>query len=235
MENQLVFIEPNNLKAIPYTTSDVIAEWAGIKHHAIQQIITKHELDLQEFGEVAFEMRAALHQSGTKYEKVYHLNEEQATLLGTYLKNTPPVREFKKKLVRAFFLMREELLKRRNYRSELKPIRKTLTATLQEYIDPSSEGHKWDYKLYTNLIYKTLFGKNAAQLRAERGAPKKANARDYLTSDELERVAELENAVCVLVGMGFDYYQIKDMMAKRKEHYIVYLPTKADTQNAQIK
>jgi len=40
------------------------------------------------------------------------LNEQQATLLITYLRNTEPVKEFKKNLVKAFFEMRDELSKR---------------------------------------------------------------------------------------------------------------------------
>ena len=87
MEN-LVFVAPNHLKSIPFTTSDVIAKYAQVKHHSIQQIISKHLKDLEEFGQVAFEMRAVKYSRGTNQLKIYHLNEEQATLLITYLKNT---------------------------------------------------------------------------------------------------------------------------------------------------
>lgn len=57
MDN-LVFLEPNYLKAVPFTKSDVIAEFAEVSHHAIQQTISKNIKDLEEFGKVAFEMRA---------------------------------------------------------------------------------------------------------------------------------------------------------------------------------
>ncbi|EHZ84787.1 phage protein [Streptococcus pneumoniae 8190-05] len=36
--------------------------------------------------------------------KIYRLNEQQATLLITYLRNTEPVRKFKMNLVKAFFV-----------------------------------------------------------------------------------------------------------------------------------
>ena len=99
MDNKLVFLEPAKITAEPFTTSDTIAEFAKVKHHAIQQIISKHESDLKSFGTVAFEMRACPHKTGASVEKIYHLNEQQATLLITYLKNTEPVRAFKKELV----------------------------------------------------------------------------------------------------------------------------------------
>ena len=57
----------------------------------------KYTLDLEEYSKVAFEIRPL--PSGQS-EKIYKLNEEQATLLITYMKNTEPVRRFKKALVK---------------------------------------------------------------------------------------------------------------------------------------
>lgn len=45
---------------------------------------------------------------------VYHLNEQQATLLMTYLKNTEQVRTFKKELVRQFYAMRDFIRERQS-------------------------------------------------------------------------------------------------------------------------
>lgn len=118
--NDIVFINNGISKQDLYTTSDIIAEYAEVTHHAIQQIISKHENDLKEFGRVAFEMRAVEQKRGVNEQKIYQLNEQQATLVITYLKNTAPVRAFKKELVRQFFLMRNELLKRQQARAEPK-------------------------------------------------------------------------------------------------------------------
>lgn len=202
--NELVFLEPNKLDAIPFTTSEVVAEFAGVKHHAVQQLIMKHEADFREFGQVAFEMRAVTYSRGTNYEKIFHLTEEQATLLMTYLKNTDRVRAFKKELVRQFYTMRAELFRRQLRRAELKPIRRELTDVIQEMDDS-----KWAYKKYTDLAYKSSLGRNAAQLRDERGAPKKAKAVDYLTSDEITAVSKRQNQIAVLLEMGLEYQEIK--------------------------
>ena len=143
MEN-IVFLEPNKIDSEPFTTSDVIAESAGIKHHAIQQLIFKHEADFKEFGVFAFEMRKPPTGSkGGRPETIYHLNEQQATLLMTYLKNTERVRAFKKELVRQFYAMRQEILKRQTGRAELKPIRRELTDVIKEQ-EPED---KWAYKM----------------------------------------------------------------------------------------
>ena len=93
-------------KKEPYTTSAIIAECAGVKHHAIQEHIRKQIGRLEQFGKVSFKMRPL--QSGQQ-AKDYILNEQQATLLITFLKNTEQVANFKTNLVKAFFEMRDEL------------------------------------------------------------------------------------------------------------------------------
>lgn len=210
--NELVFLEPNKIDAVPFTTSDVIAESAGVKHHAIQQLISRHESDFKEFGVIAFEMRKPHAGSkGGRPETIYHLNEEQATLLMTYLKNTEQVRAFKKELVRQFYAMRKELLDRRVRRAELKPIRREMTDVIQA-VDPSP----WAYKKYTDLAYKSITGKNAAQLRKDRSAPRKAVAADYMTADEISGVTKRIGQIAVLLDMGLDYSQVKSMLLEGK-------------------
>lgn len=210
--NTLVFLEPNKIDAEPFTTSEVTAEFAGVQHHAIQQIISKYESDFKEFGVIAFEMRKPLAGSkGGRPETIYHLNEEQATLLITYLKNTETVRAFKKELVRQFYVMRKELLDRRVRRAELKPIRRELTDVIKEV-----DSDKWAYKKYTDLAYKSSIGKNAAQLRKERNAPKKAVAVDYMTSDEIAAVSKRQSQIAVLLELGMDYGQVKAVVLEHK-------------------
>jgi phage regulator Rha-like protein len=210
--NDLVFIDPAKIGAVPFTTSDVIAEFAKIKHHAVQQMISKHETSLKAFGQVAFEMRAVKYARGTNQEKIYRLTEEQATLLITFLKNTEPVIRFKTELVRQFYLMRTELYKRELRIADRKPVRLSLTDAINE--DP--DHGKWDYKTFTDLIYKVVTGMNAAQLRKERGAKKDDTASDYMTAAEIEAVTKMEGQVAVLKQLGMDYCQIKALLVNRQ-------------------
>jgi hypothetical protein len=71
------------------------------------------------------------------------------------------------------------------------------------------------FLVYTDLIYKIVVGKNAAQIRKERGAAKKAKAIEYMTSDEMERIAKLTNNISVLIELGNDYYAIKDILTRK--------------------
>ena len=103
--NDLVYLSPNTEE--PFTTSEVIAECAGVKRDTVQKLVQRHEKDLHEFGKVGFGIRPLSGSKTGQTVKVYHLNEQQATLLLTFLRNTPVVIEFKKELVRQFFAMRK--------------------------------------------------------------------------------------------------------------------------------
>lgn len=83
------------------TTSETIAFGVGIQHKNILSIIRTYQADFETFGTVAFETRGL---NGTNNYAVFALlNEQQATLLVTYCKNTETVRKFKVSLVKAFY------------------------------------------------------------------------------------------------------------------------------------
>lgn len=111
---QIVFWKPSNPALEPYTTSEVIAEAAGVKRRSVTHLIQQHKADFQEFGRVRFEITPLQTAGGIQKVTVYHLNEQQATLLMTYLKNTEQVRAFKKELVRQFYAMRDFIRERQS-------------------------------------------------------------------------------------------------------------------------
>ena len=211
--SDLVYLAPNTKE--PFTTSEVIAECAEVKHHAIQQLIQKHKSDFRSFGLIAFEMRKPPAGSkGGRPETIYHLNEQQATLLMTYLRNTPVVREFKKELVRQFYAMRKELLNVRVAKAERKPVRLGMTDAIKAL--PDSPHKKFKYNQYTDLAYRTALGKSARQLRDERGADSTAVASDYMSADEITAVSSVENHIAVLLDVGMEYQQVKDCLARMR-------------------
>lgn len=104
---ELIKVKKNEI----FTTSKIIAEGTNNKHHSITAVIQKYENDFSDSGKVRFKMEPL--PSGQK-EKVYLLNEEQATLLITYLRNNEVVRKFKKNLVHQFYQMRRFLIKKQS-------------------------------------------------------------------------------------------------------------------------
>ncbi len=194
-------------KKEPYTTSAIIAECAGIKHHAIQEHIRKQIGRLEQFGKVSFKMRPL--QSGQQ-AKDYILNEQQATLLVTFLKNTEQVANFKTNLVKAFFEMREELSKFRMQRALEKPKRKTLHDSIETWEAKPKHAHS----TMNNLLLKAVTDRNAKQLREERGG---YNGIDSLTSDELEQYQAFEDMVIAMIGLNMSYQEIKAMAFRNKK------------------
>lgn len=85
------------------TTTLAIAEGTGVEHKATIQLIRNYLSDFEEFGRVTFEMAPFATAGGVQKREIALLNEQQATLVMTYMRNSDVVREFKKKLVKAFY------------------------------------------------------------------------------------------------------------------------------------
>lgn len=101
--SELVLLHHNE----PMTTSEAIAEGVELAHKTVIQLVRKYVEDLQTFGPLAFEMRVAPRpQGGGEATEFAYLNEPQATLLITYLRNSEVVRRFKIALVKAFYELR---------------------------------------------------------------------------------------------------------------------------------
>ena len=211
--NKLVFLEPDDLNETPFTTSRVIAEHGKVKHATVTKLIQTYESDLEEFGRLRFKIEPLETKGGIQNTKSYHLNEQQATLLIIYMKNTLPVRQFKKALVKQFYLMQKELISRKVTRQIGKQAREALTNAIQSL--PESPHKSMKYKHYTDLVYKIVFGKNTKQLREQFGLDKPDILRNRFTASELERVERLERQVSVLVDLGHDYHGIKEELNKK--------------------
>jgi phage antirepressor YoqD-like protein len=91
------------------TSTAAIADGTGIQHKNVLELARTYADDLAEFGRVAFETQPFETAGGTQQREVALLNEQQATLLITYMRNGDTVRAFKKRLVSAFYKMAQEL------------------------------------------------------------------------------------------------------------------------------
>lgn len=203
--NELVFLESDNMNEEPFTTSRIIADHAEVAHHSVTRLIRDYAKDLEEFGIIGFEIHKL--DGRGRPRKIYCLNEEQATLLITYLDNTEPVRAFKKELVKQFFAMKHEQLSRQALRSAGKQVRVSMTDAIKE----ADFSHHF-YKHFTNLCYKSAIGFNATQIKKARNVSKNFSIMDYLSKEELEAVNEREGQIATMVSLGMSYDQIKGVL-----------------------
>lgn len=99
------------------TTSLIVAEGTESQHASVIRLVRDNLADFEEFGGVGFEIQPFETAGGTQKRSVALLNREHAMLLMTYMRNTKIVRDFKKRLIRAFV----ELERRAKEPAELSP------------------------------------------------------------------------------------------------------------------
>jgi phage regulator Rha-like protein len=134
-------IIPNIIEFIedePLVSHIIIAEYSDNKPKSVQDLITRNIDDFKEFGDLTILNRGVVNNGKGEQPKEYFLNEQQATLLMTYLRNTQSVKEFKKELVKQFFKMRD-VVKQQN-----------------EEIDSKNEKSKLDLDLILELSKKFM-------------------------------------------------------------------------------
>ena len=135
----LVFMSED--QTIPVTTSEVIATALDKDHKDVLALAKKYQADLNEFGAASFKTNQVRRGSGARDQEkeIAILNEQQATLLITYMRNSDKVRKFKIALVKAFFEMREQIQEKKTsqlleqaYQRGLQENKRSSAVTLNE-------------------------------------------------------------------------------------------------------
>ncbi len=94
----------------PRISHRLIAEFTETKQKNVVELILKYFDKFQLFGHLPFETESVINSVGaTNQQKTYYLNEPQATLLLSFMRNNAIVIKFKVDLVQAFFEMRRKL------------------------------------------------------------------------------------------------------------------------------
>ena len=175
--------------------------------------------ELEKFGSLSFEMINPT-ATGGRPKKIYYLNEQQATLLTTFMKNSKIVREFKVKLVREFFKMREFINSKQLTRAIGIETRKTLTDSIKDSGE-NERMHGHGYSTFTNFVYK-LTGLtqdyksyNIAKKEAIEESKRTGNAsliqgfRETLGSTQLKQVELAESLIKPMLKLEKEYSEIK--------------------------
>lgn len=203
---ELVFLQ--SITQEPYTTDKVIAEHSGNSLKAVRNLIRDKKERLEKYGILHFE-NAKLIGRG-RPEKIYHLNERQATLLITFLDNTPTVEEFKTALVDEFFKLRDEKAKWQLQRLSEQPIKRALKEAIKNW----KYNKPYMYSNVNNLLLKSVTGLDAKKLKETRGNAK--TGLDLLTVEEQQQYEEKERKAIAYIEAGFTYKQVKALLTGAK-------------------
>lgn len=192
----------------PCVTSLDVAETFEKSHDHVLRDVRKldcsNEFRLSNFGE-SFYVNA----QGKKQPMVIMTRDGFTLLVMGYTGSL--AMKFKEAYIKQFNAMENVLRGKLIEREKGIAVRQALTKALQQ----STEGermHGHAYSNYTNCIYKVLFGKSAAQLRADYGIGKTDNLRDCFSQEDLNAVQYMEHLVSGLVGCGWEYAKIKEFI-----------------------
>lgn len=199
-----------NKREINVVTSLDVAETFEKEHRNVLADIRniQSEISTAEFSALFYE--GEYKASNGKKNPMYYMNRDGFTLLVMGYTGEKAMR-FKLAYINQFNQM-EELLKGKMIEREKGiVVRQAFTKALKESGE-NERTHGHAYSLYTDLIYKAVFGKNAKQLREEYGITKQDNLRDSFAREELAKVKSVEMIVSGLVDCGWGYDDVKDFI-----------------------
>ncbi|MCS9984179.1 hypothetical protein EFL35_04135 [Weissella paramesenteroides] len=209
----LVFI--HDFKSEPYTTSDIVSEFSGVKPKRIRELITRHFNDFEELGGFSFEWAKPMKGSqGGRPHRIYQLTETHVTFLFTLLDNTPQVVKFNLLIAKAFKELKKRVAEQQQEIADknilLERNRKT-NKDLGQVIHDYLPDNPYAYSNYHTLAYKTVTGFTPRKLRDMYHV---SHAQDALTNEQVERLEQVKQAIASLIMIGQDYQTIQLAISK---------------------
>lgn len=207
----LVEIAKIEKEEVTVVTSIDIAETFGKEHKHVLRDVRDLECS-EEFRQSNFGLTYYLDVQNKK-QPMYYITRDGFTLLAMGYTGEKAMK-FKEAYIRQFNAMEKALLGKIKEREKGIAVRQALTKALQQS-NENERMHGHAYSTYTNIIYKSIFGKDARQLREEYGISKKDNLRDCFNAEELQKVQSAEMLVSSLVDYGWGYDEIKDFILNK--------------------
>lgn len=190
----------------PVTTTERVADAAGLQHASVIKLVRKHLADFEEFGPIRFEIRMGA-RGGVPVEYAW-LGEQQAALLFLYQRNTDMVRAFKLRMVKDFARVTAELQRLKAQRSEpawkaarveVKRDFCNVTDMLQEVrADAGKDTKPHVFINESRLIRFAMTGRESAKWD-----------RDSLSRDELKLLGQVERLDMRLIARGVPFVERK--------------------------
>lgn len=194
-----------------------IAETFGKEHRRVLQDIREigcsEEFRLHNFVQSSYE------NSQGKQQPMFLVTRDGFVLLAMGYTGELAMR-FKEAYIKQFNAMESALRGKLIEREKGIAVRQALTKALQQSTE-NERMHGHTYSTYTNVIYKVLFGMNAAQLREKYQIKASDNLRDCFTQEELRAIQSMECLVSGLVDCGWEYAAVKDFITKTNAHNLL--------------
>ncbi len=195
----------------PVVSTDVVAAEFGRDHFrvmgSIDSLIASGHLGGSDF-------RASSYISKQRKEIACYELTERGFLIAMPFIGGERARDGQVKLVDSFISFRKKLSEKessRVLRDNLSVEYRPMTDALKMHRE--SEGKEIKPHHFSNeadLINRIALGMTAAKFRAHHDLDKQANLRDFLTTEQMRCVMELQRANTVFISMGWDFQRRKD-------------------------
>lgn len=204
----LVEIMRMGKEEVTVVTSLDVAETFGKEHKHVLRDIRELECS-NEFRQSNFGQSEYFNEQNHK-QPMYYITRDGFTLLVMGYTGEKAMK-FKEAYIRQFNAMEKALIGKIREREKGIAVRQALTNALKESQE-NERMHGHAYSTYTDVIYKSLFGKSAKQFRDELGLTRKDNLRDYFDADDLKKIQSKEMLVSGLIDCGWGYNEIKEFI-----------------------
>lgn len=245
--NEMVLIESRTLrdehvfkeevllkvKAIPELpgsieiTTDMAAAYYDVPTATIRTALGRNREEFNEYGEVRVLKGASLKQfkSELQDESLFKgvnsltvFNRRGLLRLGMLLTDSEVAKSVRHYLLNVEQGSPKELAIWAAQREMTRIERRQLTDSIKEFYQGTLK-KGYEYSTFTNLVYKTIFDKNATQMKELYELEKGESLRDSLTTEDLKKVVNVEKTIAVLIQLDKDYQEIKVELEKSKEKF----------------
>lgn len=204
----LVEIKTVNKKEVTVVTSLDVADTFEKEHKNVLKDIRELECS-EEFGRLNFEP-TTYKDKFNREQPMYYITRDGFTLLAMGYTGEKAMM-FKEAYIKQFNAMEKALVDKMREREKGIAVRQALTKALQQTTE-NERMHGHAYSTYTDLVYRSIFGRSARQLREEFNISNKDNLRDFFSTEELQKVQNTEMLVSSLMGYGWGYNDIKSFV-----------------------
>lgn len=212
----LVEIMRMGKEEVTVVTSLDVAETFSREHKNVLRDIRELQCS-EDFRRLNFEQSEYLNEQNHKQPMFYMTRDGFTILVMGY--TGEKAMKFKEAYIRQFNAMEKVLIGKLREREKGIAVRQALTNALKESQE-NERMHGYAYSTYTDVIYKSLFGKSAKQFRDELGITKKDNLRDYFDADDLKKIQSKEMLVSGLIDCGWGYGEIKEFIKTESKKMI---------------
>lgn len=206
---EVIMKKVNKEEKIVVTSLDV-AETFEKRHDHVVRDIENVLKSLPENGETYFYKSTYINEQNKQEYPMYFMNRDGFTLLVMGYTGEKAMK-FKLAYIKQFNNMEKLLHSKFIERQKGITVRHIVTDMIKQSQE-NERMHGHAYSIYTDLIYRCLFGKSAKQLREEFGINKTDNLRDCFSVEELEKVQSVEMIVSGLVNCGWGYDEVKNFI-----------------------